>query len=80
MRAAPSPAALAGAARDRATVQLADGRTGVLVYFPLPLEERRRGDGHGKRRTAAQAKLLLGGRHVLVDPATVEEVLEHGHG
>lgn len=47
------------AARDRATVTLADGRTGSLIYWP-PTEEWRR----GKKRPRV---LLPWGAYITVD-------------
>lgn len=61
------------AAKTRATVALADGRTGELIYWPIPVGERR--PGVGKRRAGNKARVLMGGRHLTVPADLIVAVL-----
>lgn len=65
---------LVGAANRRDLVRLADGRTGRLVYAPIPREARR-----GAPRTeAGRAVVEVDGRRFRVAPSEVTELVEAG--
>lgn len=66
---------LVAAARDRAIVSLDDGRMGVLVWYPAPIERRRpRADGRKASKGGARAKVKIAGSHIAVDPASIVHV------
>jgi hypothetical protein len=61
-------------AKNRAPVDLADGRTGWLLYWPVPVEARHTRPGHGKGGQRARVYLDTG--HVLSinpDHVTLQE-------
>lgn len=68
----------AKAAKARAVVRLADGRTGRLIYWPLPVSARKDGPArHGTRGARARVQ-LPSGAVLSVDPAEVT-VVEPGN-
>ena len=63
-----------GWAKARRPVRLADGRTGRLVYWPVPAGERRT---RPRRHHGGKAVVLLpSGAHVSADPTTVTTLEE----
>jgi hypothetical protein len=65
----------AGAAADRRRVRLADGREATLIYWPVPIEERKPAPGV-RRRAHGRARVVIGGRRYTVPAEAVVEVLD----
>lgn len=64
----------AKAAKARAVVRLPDGRTGRLIYWPLPVSARKDGPArHGTRGARARVQ-LPSGAVISVDPTDVTVV------